>query len=106
MTEEELIRFLRIPETSRAAVAPAAYHPWSVEVRRGITTLGGTRFEQTAVTPSKTPISETRGTKSGTPKDASADCDPDLALIVRRWPVLPAEVREAILRMASGERSL
>jgi len=61
--------------------------------------MGGAGPEQTALTPSKTPISKTRGTESGTLKDDSADSDPDLALIVRRWPGLPAEVRAAVVKI-------
>jgi hypothetical protein len=48
------------------------------------------------VSVSKTPISETRGTESGTPKGENAPSDPDLALIQNRWPGLPEHIKAAV----------
>ncbi|HSW01321.1 MAG TPA: hypothetical protein VLI39_14190 [Sedimentisphaerales bacterium] len=63
--------------------------------------MGGAGPEQTALSLSKTPISEKRGTESGT-VDArnAAQTDPDLAQIVKTWPDLAASVRAEILRLA------
>jgi hypothetical protein len=50
---------------------------------------------------SKTPISGNppeKRTESGTVESQNAPSDPELALIVRRWPDLPAEIRDTILR--------
>jgi len=66
---------------------------------RALDELGGTRFEQTAFTPPRTPISETRGTKSGTPNAENTPSDPDLALIQERWPKLPEHIRQAVLAL-------
>jgi len=63
--------------------------------------MGGAGPEQTALALSKTPISEKRGTESGT-LDArnEAQTDPDLMQIIDAWPSLPVGVRAEILRLA------
>ncbi len=56
--------------------------------------MGGRGLEQTALTPSKTPIVSPRGTESGT---LETDFDPDLAFIVRHWHDLKPDIRRVIL---------
>ena len=48
------------------------------------------------VSASETPISEKRGTESGTPDAQNTPLEPDLALIVDRWPNLPEHIRQAV----------
>ena len=61
--------------------------------------------EQSALAASRTPISEKRGTESGTlpanlaPSDHTQP-DPDLAYLIDRWLGLPQETRTAILTLA------
>jgi hypothetical protein len=59
--------------------------------------MGDTGFGPSPLALSKTPISETGGAKSGAPKDEIARTDPDLALLVERWPGLHPAVKEHIL---------
>jgi len=59
--------------------------------------VGGAGLEQTALTPSKTPIVSPRGTESGTLDAQNTPSDPDLALIVDRWANLPEHIRQAVL---------
>jgi hypothetical protein len=54
--------------------------------------LGGTGLELTPLEQSKTSISGEGGTESGTLNSK----DPDLALVVERWPNLPEHIKAAI----------
>jgi len=54
--------------------------------------LGGTGLELTPLEQSKTAISASGGTESGTPNSK----DPDLALVVERWPNLPEHIKQTI----------
>jgi len=53
-------------------------------------------IEQSLLTPSKTPISESRGAKSDAPDAPKPPQDPDLAAIVTAWPNLPEHIKQAI----------
>ena len=57
-------------------------------------------LEQTALALSKTLISETRGTESGTLNGQNSPPDPDSAEIVAAWPKLPEHVKTAVLALA------
>lgn len=48
---------------------------------------------------SKTPISGEGGAKSGAHDAPKVPADPDLALIVDRWPNLPEPIRQAVLAL-------
>ncbi len=61
--------------------------------------MGGTRLEQSALTPSKTQISQTDGAKSGAPKDEN-DPDADLTWLCQRWQGLPESTRKQIIETA------
>lgn len=45
--------------------------------------MGGTGLEESALTPSKTPIPSKRGAKCGAPDDKN---DPELARLIEVWP--------------------
>jgi len=64
--------------------------------------MGDTGLEQSALTPSKTPISEKPGAKSGAPHSDFSQNDPDLAAVAKAWPGLPANVKEKIKRLVAG----
>jgi len=51
---------------------------------------------------SKTAISTSGGAKSGAPDAPNAPHDPDLVLVVERWPELPAPVKAGILAMVQA----
>jgi len=61
--------------------------------------LGDEGIEQTPLALSKTAISETLSAKSGARDAPTRFQDPDLALIVHRWPDLPQSARAAVLRI-------
>jgi len=56
-------------------------------------------LEQTALALSKTLISETRGTESGTLNGQNSPPDPGLAEIVAAWPKLPEHIKAAVLAL-------
>jgi hypothetical protein len=58
--------------------------------------LGGTGHELAPLALSKTPISEKRSTESGTPDAPTSINDPDLVLVIERWPKLPKHIKKAI----------
>jgi len=66
--------------------------------------MGATGLEQPSGMPEKQGIPETRGMESGTPGGDLAGirqlADPDLAAVVKAWPTLPTDVRNAILDLA------
>lgn len=64
--------------------------------------LGDTGLEQSALTPPKTQISQTRGGESGAPAARIPTSDPDLDEIVRRWPGLHPAVKEHVLSLVRG----
>jgi hypothetical protein len=68
--------------------------------------MGGRGLEQSALSPSKTPISQTQGAKSGALKSDFSQNDPDLAAIVRAWAGLPADVKRQIKRLIERSRNL
>jgi hypothetical protein len=47
----------------------------------------------------KKPISERRGTESGTVDAPKTPSDPDLAFILDRWPSLPEHVKAAVMAL-------
>jgi len=51
------------------------------------------------VSASKTPIPQERGTESGTVEGEDTPKDPELALIVERWPKLSEHIRAAVLTL-------
>ncbi len=55
--------------------------------------------ELSALALSKTVISPDVRTESGTPDAQNTPLDPDLALIVDRWPNLPEPIRQAVLAL-------
>jgi len=61
--------------------------------------LGPEGYEQTPLALSKTRISETERTKSGTPGAQNTPPDPDLAVIQDRWPGLPEHIKQAVLSL-------
>lgn len=58
--------------------------------------LGDTGLEHTPLTLSKTAISEEDGAKLGARDAPSPLQDPDLTLLVERWPALPEYIKAAI----------
>jgi len=66
--------------------------------------MGGTRLEQSALTPTKTPISQNDGAKSGAPHGDFSQNDPDLAAVVRAWPDLPEQTKTAIRALIQTQR--
>ena len=56
------------------------------------------------ISASETPTSQERGTESGTLDAPKTPSDPDLDLIVTRWPGLPEHVRAAILTLVQGQK--
>lgn len=54
------------------------------------------------VSASKTPISEPRGTESGTVDAPNAPIDTDLAFIQDRWPDLPEHIKAAITTLVQA----
>lgn len=61
--------------------------------------MGDEGVEHPALTAPKTAISETASAKSGAPESEKPSSDPDLALILDRWPNLPEHVRQAVLAL-------
>jgi len=61
--------------------------------------LGGTGLEHPALTPPKTPISESRRTESGTVDAQNTAFGPDLQFIIDRWPHLSSDVRKAVVEI-------
>ena len=67
--------------------------------------MGNTGFERTTFHPGKTGGGQTGGAESGAvlPEATPADgLDPTLALVVRRWPMLTAEQRLAVLEIIAA----
>ncbi|MHC4517705.1 MAG: hypothetical protein ACYTAS_03880 [Planctomycetota bacterium] len=64
--------------------------------------MGDTGLERPPLARSKTLISQERGTESGTVDVNKTPEDPDLALIVERWPSLPEHIKEAVLALVRG----
>ena len=58
--------------------------------------MGDTGVGFPALTPSKTTISQTVRTKSGTLKDK---IDSDLAFVVEVWPKLPEHIKRTIIEL-------
>jgi hypothetical protein len=58
--------------------------------------MGRGGLEHSPLEQSKTPISEKRGTESGTPDAPTSINDPDLVLVIERWPELPEHIKKAI----------
>jgi hypothetical protein len=61
--------------------------------------VGGAGLEHTAFLPPKTAISPSEGAQSGALESEKPPADLDLALIVDRWPDLPAHIRQAVLAL-------
>jgi len=59
--------------------------------------MGDTGLEHNAITPSKTPIQQNSGAKSGALNDEIED---DLAEIIAAWPRLSIDVRQEIKALA------
>jgi hypothetical protein len=67
--------------------------------------MGAEGRELASKRPEKQQITPGRGTESGTPRDDSAQTDPDLIRIVRAWPILPAAARAAVLAIVAEHGS-
>ena len=61
--------------------------------------VAGTRLEYPANSPENRPIAAQGGAKSGALCDDSFPTDPDLAMVVKRWPDLPEPIRAGIVAM-------
>jgi hypothetical protein len=61
--------------------------------------MAGTGLEDPANSPENRPIARQGGAKSGALCDDFFPTDPDLALIVKRWPELPEPIRAGIVAM-------
>jgi hypothetical protein len=58
--------------------------------------VGRGGFEHPPLEQSKIPISEKRGTESGTPDVPTTIHDSDLVLVIECWPGLPKHIKKAI----------
>ena len=61
--------------------------------------MGDVGFEHSALTLSKTPISENVRTESGTHDAPKSPNDPDLARLIEAWPGLPGCIKAAIIAL-------
>ena len=61
--------------------------------------MGGRGLEHPALLPSKTAIPQTERAESGAVDGEKAPSDPELALIVDRWPKLPEHIKQAVLAL-------
>jgi hypothetical protein len=67
--------------------------------------MGRCGLAHLALALSKTPNSEKRGTESGTPNTPNTPQfrkDPDLAMVVERWPNLPEHIKTAVKTLVSS----
>ena len=58
-------------------------------------------IEPTALTPTKTAISENPRTESGTVNDETQQDDRDLARLIESWPTLPEDIKAQITNLIS-----
>ena len=68
--------------------------------------MGGTGLEHPALLPSKTSIPQTERAESGALDGENRPKDPELALIVERWPKLPEHIRSAVLALVRNGAGL
>ncbi len=61
--------------------------------------MGVTGLEQTAKTPGKSHLVHQSAAESGAVEAANGKCDPNLQLIVDRWPQLPDAIKAGIIAM-------
>jgi hypothetical protein len=69
--------------------------------------MGGTGLEHPPLEQSKTQISTSGGAKSGAPNASDTPQppqDPDLTLVVERWPNLPEHIKAAIKALIQTNR--